>query len=208
MQGELGRLVILDYLLNPNVDRLRDHAAHLPAIERAEARKILAGNRETLHSRLRIALRQAYGVAQFEGGMVDETRILETRDQFHSLQPGLQLVKPTAASLKEAMNGLLSQALEFDYPAHPKFADIQITRKLVEKALDETLAAIRDPDGRKAIDERAVRNQIRPLLESLDLANVGDQFLYPRTTWHDHFERMWIESGRGRHDRRGPSPLD
>ncbi|MDZ4800307.1 MAG: hypothetical protein SGI92_19285 [Bryobacteraceae bacterium] len=196
-QSDLGRLVILDYLLNANVDRLRDHAAHLPAVERAEARKILVQNQESLRDRLRLALRQAYGAAQIEGGVIDETRTLEARDQFQSLQPGLQIVKPVAASLADSMKALVAQALEFEYPSHPKFADLQITRNLVQKALDETMAAVMDQDGRKAIDDRTLRNQIRPLLEGLDVANVGDQFLYPRTTWHDHFERMWIENGRG-----------
>jgi hypothetical protein len=93
-QAEVARLVILDYLLNPNVDRLRDHAAHLPAAERAEARQVLASLQSQLRERVRLALRQAYGIGRSEstskadGGAIEESTALELRDQFQSLARG------------------------------------------------------------------------------------------------------------------------
>ena len=56
------------------------------------------------------------------------------------------------------------------------------------------LAALRDPEGRKATD-RDVRKQIRPLLEPLRLAHVTEQHTVPVRDWLDHFDRKEHEHG-------------
>jgi hypothetical protein len=56
------------------------------------------------------------------------------------------------------------------------------------------LAALRDPEERKATDKEA-RKRIRPILEPLRLAHVTEQFTVPMRDWLDHFDRKEHEHG-------------
>jgi hypothetical protein len=162
MKTELGRFVVLEFLLS-NDDRLRQYSSHLSLADRAEAKTVLLNQRDQLKERLRRALRMAYGVMNPEPGILDEGLSLEKDQQF--------------------------QSLDGQYPAHPKFNkdDMRLTNALVQQAFDKICEALEAPDGRVAID-RDVRKKLRPLLEPLALAQVGEQFLAVKTVWFDRFD--------------------
>ncbi len=191
---ELGRYAILDYLLKG--DKLREYTQHLSAIEREEARAVMDSMKRELEVRLRGAVRSAYGIGKPEAGALDESTSLDPADQFQSLDPELQLQPPAGGNLIESARRLIRQALDYEFPGHPEFSedDVKLGRRYIEMAYNEVLAALRDPENRKAT-EKDVRKQIRPLLEPLRLAHVTEQFTVPMRDWHDHFDRKEHEHG-------------
>jgi hypothetical protein len=185
---ELSRYAVLDYLLKG--EKLREYSQHLSALEREEARAVMDSMKRELEVRLRSAIKSAYGVGKPESGALDEASRLDPADQFLSLERDLQLQSPSAGSLKEAASRLVRQALDYEFPGHPQFNEdeLRLGRKYIETAYTEVLAALRDPEGRKAT-EKEVRKHIRPLLEPLRLAHVTEQHTVPVRDWLDHFDR-------------------
>ena len=57
----------------------------------------------------------------------------------------------------------------------------------MQQAYDKIREALDAPDSRVAID-RDVRRKLRPLLDPLELAHVGEQFLAVKTVWFDRFD--------------------
>jgi hypothetical protein len=188
LKTDLGRFVVLEFLLS-NDDRLRQYSSHLSLADRAEAKTVLANQRDQLKERLRRALRMAYGVMVVEPGILDEGLQLDKEQQFQSLDPSVTVRPPAAADLRSALDNLIEQALDGQYPAHPKFNkdDMKLTNALVQQAFDKICEALEAPDSRVAID-RDVRKKLRPLLDPLELAYVGEQFLAVKTTWSDRFD--------------------
>ena len=188
MKTELGRFVILEFLLS-NDDRLRQYSSNLSLADRAEAKTVLTNQRDQLKERLRRALRMAYGVMIAEQGILDEGLRLEKDQQFQSLDPSVVIRPPAAADLRSALDNLIEQALDGQYPAHPKFNkdDMKLSNALVQQAFSSICEALEAPDSRVAID-RDVRKKLRPLLDPLELAHVGEQFLAVKAVWFDRFD--------------------
>ena len=188
LKTDLGRFVLLEFLLS-NDDRLRQYSSHLSLADRAEAKTVLDNQRDQLKERLRRALRMAYGVMNAETGILDEGLQLDKEQQFQSLDPSVTVRPPAAADLRTALDSLIEQALDGQYPAHPKFSrdDMKLTNALVQQAFDKICEALEAPDSRVAID-RDVRKKLRPLLDPLELAYVGEQFLAVKATWSDRFD--------------------
>jgi hypothetical protein len=188
MKTELGRFVILEFLLS-NDDRLRQYSSNLSLADRAEAKTVLTNQRDQLKERLRRALRMAYGVMIAEQGILDEGLRLEKDQQFQSLDPSVVIRPPAAADLRSALDNLIEQALDGQYPAHPKFNkdDMKLSNALVQQAFASICEALEAPDSRVAID-RDVRKKLRPLLDPLELAHVGEQFLAVKAVWFDRFD--------------------
>ena len=188
IQTQLGRFVVLEHLLS-NDDRLRQYSSHLSLSDRAEAKTELTNHRDQLREQLRRALRMAYGVMNPESGTLDESLQLERDQQFQSLDATIPIRPPAAADLRAALDNLIEQGLDGQYPAHPKFSkdELRLTAGLVQQAFDKIREALESPDGRVAID-RDVRKKLRPLLDPLELAHVGEQFLAVNTVWFDRFD--------------------
>jgi len=191
-RADLGRLAILDYVLKN--DKLKEYSRHLSAMEREQARGILENMRRELEIRSRNALRQAYGASvKIEPGVLDDAHRLEPAQQAQSLDRAFELRPISAPDLKSAMETLFKQALEYELPGHPDFKDDELTLNInvTRRAWAEMEAAIRDPENRKSADKK-VRNEIRPLLEPLDLAHVGEQFVVPIRESTTRFERRIV----------------
>jgi hypothetical protein len=188
VQTELGRYVVLEFLLS-NDDRLRQYSSHLSLADRAEAKTVLTNQHDQLKERLRRALRMAYGVMNPEPGILDEAHRLEKEQQFRCLDDSVTVRPPAAADLRTALDNLIEQGLDGQYPAHPKFNkdEMRLTNALVQQAFDKIREALEAPDSRVAID-RDTRKKLRPLLEPLELAHVGEQFLAVKTVWFDRFD--------------------
>ncbi len=188
LQTQLGRFVLLEHLLS-NDDRLRQYSSHLSQADRAEAKTELTNHRDQLREQLRRALRMAYGVMNPEPGILDETLRLEKDQQFQSLDGTIPIRPPAAADLRAALDNLIEQGLDGQFPAHPKFSkdELRLTAGLVQQAFEKIREALEAPDGRVAID-RDLRKKLRPLLDPLELAHVGEQFLAVKTVWFDRFD--------------------
>src|SRR5690606_32967547 len=77
-KADLGKLVVLDFLLTG--DRLDQYTAHLPQLQRIEAKEVLTGQREQLKAQMVEVLRQAYGVASADPTFVQDD--IDLGDQF------------------------------------------------------------------------------------------------------------------------------
>ncbi|MBZ5659872.1 MAG: phage resistance protein [Acidobacteriia bacterium] len=188
LQTELGRFVVLEFLLS-NDERLRQYSTHLSLADRAEAKTILTNQRDQLRERLRRSLRMAYGVMNPEPGILDEALRLEKDQQFQSLDATIAIRPPAAADLRSALDNLIEQGLDGQYPAHPKFSkdELKLNNRLVEEAYATIRGALEAPDSRVQI-ERELRKKLRPLLDPMELAHVGEQFLAVKTAWFDRFD--------------------
>ncbi len=129
MQGELGKLVILDHLLRG--DDLDQHAQHLSLQDRLAARQILENQFNALEGTLRLALAAAYGIArEAQPGTLDGSH----EPAIRSLDPSFAPQPPVARTLGQALAHLLDQAMTHQYPDHPHF-DKEVKKADCEKVL-------------------------------------------------------------------------
>ena len=111
--------MILDHLLRG--DNLDQYAGHLSLQDRLSARLILENQQSALAGTLRLALNAAYGIAREpQPGMLDAAHEA-AEGHFRSLEPGFTPQVPVGADLKGALEHLLGQALEYQFPGHPHF---------------------------------------------------------------------------------------
>ncbi|QCO67005.1 phage resistance protein [Luteimonas yindakuii] len=186
---DLGRLVILNHVLSG--PRLDEYGAHLQPVERTEARATLKSQRDQLELRVRGALKQAYGIAQGTGNDVHTSHTLD--EHFQSLAGGLRLQPPPGGGFKESVEHLLDQALAHQYPAHPKFEG-EVRRAALKWSLDALREAVDSPNGRADL-ERGRRDEIRRIVQPLNLARCGEAQLSPEDHWRTHFTRKMAAEG-------------
>ena len=189
LQRDLARLVIVSHVLEG--ERLEQYADHLSPQDRPQARGILGDLRSALEQRLRTAIRQAYGVERAAPDTIDASHGIEERLQ--SLSPGFAPQVPVGAQLADALDGLIGQMLDAQYPNHPRF-EAEPRLPALRLVLAETQRAIEMPDGRIEVpsDRRRVMRQIATPLR------LGVQYEAPfvlGTHWKDHLDRA---AGRAR----------
>src|SRR4051794_38875901 len=185
-RAELGKLVILDHLLRG--DNLDQYAGHLSLQDRLSARLILENQQSALASTLRLALNAAYGIAKEpQPGMLDAAH-KTAEGHCRSLAPGLTPQVPVGADLKGALEHLLGQALEYQFPGHPHF-EREVKKSDCEKVLAEVQNAARVEDGRVAV-ERPLRPMIKLVANALGLGHMGEQYFVLEKTWQTHFNKQ------------------
>ena len=181
---QLGRLVILDFLLTG--DRLDQHTAHLPQLQRVEAKDVLTGQRQQLRMHLVEVLRQCYGVTPVEPEWVADD--LPLADQFATLDPTVTVRPPTATSLRDAFLQLLDQLWASVAPAHPEFGEEVIKRELVRTL--ELVAEAAAREDRRVDVPPADRKLLRKVISPLQLGQVGEAHFTLDRHWRDHVHRM------------------
>ena len=124
-----------------------------------------------------------------ESGILDESLRLEKEQQFQSLDGSIPLKPPPVTDLRAALDDLIGQGLDGQFPRHPKFSkdELKLSKGLVEDGYAKIREALEAPDSRVAI-ERDLRKKLRPLLDPMELAQVGEQFLAVKTIWCDRFD--------------------
>ncbi|TVS08255.1 MAG: hypothetical protein EA417_23150 [Gammaproteobacteria bacterium] len=187
--ADLGRLVMLNHVLSGQ--RLEEYGGHLQPAERGEARTILRNQRDQLEKRVSTSLQQAYGIAQGVSNAVDTTHALD--EHFESLYTGLRFQPPPGGSFRESLEHLLGQALAFEFPAHPLF-EAEIRRPVLKRIWAVMEQAVATPDGRIGMD-RAVRDDVRRVVQPLKLGNCGEAHLVLNEHWRGHFERQMARHG-------------
>jgi len=186
---DLGRLVILDYVLTGN--NLNQCGSHLSQIEREQARILLHNQRDQMRQRLCNAMLAAYGVSTIYAEAIDTSHDLG--EHFYALTPTLTLQPPVGASLKEALNHLFGQALAHQFPAHPQFAE-EVRRPALRRLLELVRQASRARDGRVEV-ERPYRDEVRRIAVPLRLGDMGETHFVWRDDWQSHFLRKQAEEG-------------
>jgi hypothetical protein len=191
---ELGKLVILDHLLRG--ETLDQYARHLSLQDRVTARSILESQRNALSSGVKLALEAAYGVREPATGMLEAAHD-EAETRFWSLCPGLTLQPPVGATLADALEHLVGQALAWQFPAHPQFdpgKGKEVRRADLYKVLEVVQEAARDDNGRALVD-KALRPLVRGIANPLRLGSMEETDFVLGTEWRTYFDRQLAATG-------------
>ena len=145
-------LVILEHILTG--ERFVQYANHLSPQDRQAAKSLLENQRSVLQQRVQNHLDAAYGLEALSQGSLDTTHDMDPNEHFASLCPGFTPQPPVAANLAGAMQHLLSQALEHEFPAAPHF-ETEVKSGVLKKVYELVLPATETPDGRVLIEKHA-----------------------------------------------------
>jgi len=187
--NDLGKLVIIDHLLRGDV--LDQYSRGLTIQDRVTARSILESQRSALNAGIRMAIEIAYGIREFQPGVLDATHD-SAEERFYSLTSTFTPQPPVGATLADAMEHILGQALESQFPGHPKFdlgkkTDIKLSQ--LRTVLETIEAAVRDEDGRTLV-EKVSRTLIKQIVTPLDLGTMGETHFVLGSTWKTRFEKQ------------------
>lgn len=191
--ADLGRLVILDELFKG--DRFGECARHLSPNDREQARSLLRNQQAQLQQRVLAGLAVAYGIADQPREMVSAA--LAPGEHLQSLDGMFQPQMPVGADLKAALVALLDRLFSYLYPAHPRF-EVEVRTPLVRRVWTELEQALTEPNGRRHLPERRLRDEVRAVVEPLRLASVGTTHMAPTDSWRTHFSQ---------HHAREPGPM-
>lgn len=187
---DLGTLVKLNYLLTG--ERFADHARHLSAVDRDQARALLTNQRSQLQQRMRACLEVAYGIVGEPADAVVSP--LDGSQHLHSLN-GFKPVLPVGANLKAAFDRLLDQLFSYLYPAHPAF-DTEVRTAVLRKVQPEIQRALAEPEGRVFVADKSVRQLVRSIANPLKLGEMGETHFVLGHHWRTHFaQRHALQGG-------------
>ena len=186
---KLGRFVILDFLLTG--DRYRQYAAHLSPRDQTAARTLLQNQRDMLRQGLLHTLNAAFGLGSAAEEGIDASH--EISQHFQSLWPGFDPRPPAAPNLRTALEDLLFQALESQFPAHPEF-QTEIKTAHLKKVLGVAVEAARTEDGRVPVEQR-FRAMVKSIANPLRLGEMAETHFVLGQQWKNHFNRKAAEAG-------------
>ncbi|MBZ5495689.1 MAG: phage resistance protein [Acidobacteriia bacterium] len=190
---DLGMLVILDHVLAG--ERFLQYANHLSPPDKQAAKSLLENQRSVLRQRVQNHLDAAYGLEAITPGSIDATHELELSERYISLWPGFDPRPPVAAKLCGAMEHLLGQALEHEFPAAPEFG-AEVKPAILKKVCEQALQAAQTADGRFPVD-KVLRPLLRQIANPLLLGEMGidaTHFVLGQH-WRNHFLRKAAETG-------------
>lgn len=185
-QQDLGRLVILDHILQG--DRFDQYAGHLSQVDRTQARALASNQRDSLRVKLRSHLEVAYGIAPEPRDAV--SHVLPPDQHLHSLDPTFSPRPPVGADLGKALQDLLGQMLEHQYPAHPDF-EAEIKPALARTLWATLQQALEAPDRRAHLPDAATRRLVRSVVPALRLGSTGENAVVLGDHWSLHFHQ-WM----------------
>jgi hypothetical protein len=186
---ELGRLVMLDHILAGR--RLDEYGGHLSQLDREQARVLLVNQRDQVRQRVKNALLAAYGVSNLNRDAIDPALDLET--YFYALDPGLKLQPPVGAGFRDALENLFTQALRYQYPAHPDFEG-EVKSAGLRRVLEVVRRASESTDRRVEVD-RSDRDEMRRIAVPLRLGQMGESHFVLGDEWLRDFEQKRAQDG-------------
>ncbi|MFJ6755811.1 phage resistance protein [Streptomyces sp. NPDC091273] len=193
-RGDFERLVVIDKALADEARFDSDFARSLNADDKARAKGMLQSQLAILTERVIQALRQAYGLAQKQEGVVDlsfDTHLVAQQDV-----PELRL--PLGAQLDAAVRELAGKLFAHQYPAHPDL-DPDGTGKPVRPAEVRTVfeyvrKAAEDRDGQVEVDSKDRKTMAR-IAGGLGLGAMREAYYRQSTAWPDHFNNQARRDG-------------
>lgn len=190
---DLGTLLILDHILSG--ERFAGYASHLSPLDQQTARGLLDNRRAQLKQRLRLILEGAYGIVAPQPGTLAQQ--VEPNQQFQALDPGCPLQPPVGVNLRDALDHLLRQALDVQFPKHPDFGqDADIRPATLKRVWTEVQGALQEENWRKRVDQPH-RKIVRQVVWPLDLCEVGEDAIVVKRTWQQHFDKYHGQEGGG-----------
>lgn len=168
-QEDLGKLVLLDYLLTGS--RFDANADHLPLADRGPARQTLETRQRTLRDSLTTALRQAYGV-----NAPDEINVgtdLAGNQIFSPLVDGLTIAPPPTGTLLTGLRHALDVAWTHEFPNHPDLGVEEVSPRRLNDALELVTGTI-EAGGRRQGLGQAEQKLAREVVTPLRLGALND----------------------------------
>src|SRR5208337_1361368 len=192
-QKDLGLLVILEHILTG--ERYTQYSNHLSPQDRQSSKSLLEKQRSVLRQRVQSHLDAAYGLEPLIPGSLDTVHDLEPSERFVSLWPGFEPRPPVAANLAGAMNHLVSQALDHEFPAAPQF-EAEVKSGNLKKVFEVVSQAARSTDGRVPVD-KVLRPLVRSIANPLKLGEMGHDATHfvLGQHWKNHFTKKVAETG-------------
>ncbi|MCK9795949.1 hypothetical protein M1843_19560 [Isoptericola sp. 4D.3] len=168
---DVGKLVQLEYLLTG--DRFDQYSANLPVADREPARRLLTSQRDSLRSQLAALLRQAYGVDSSANNENLGTTLAGTN--FITLAEGFTPTQPSAATLRDAVVGVLGSALTSRYPKHPEIerGTEEVRRTELNAVLDLARRAV-DAGGRLDGVDRSTGTKVRRVVTAYGVGTLRE----------------------------------
>lgn len=190
--ADLGRLVVLDHILQG--ERFDTYAAHLPFVDRVQARALAKNQLDQLRIKLRSQLEVAYGISTEPQDAV--TNRLTADQQFRSLDPTLSPRAPVGADFRTAFEALLGQLFAHQYPAHPEF-DTEIKANVIRKVWPEVQKAVEAPGQRGLVQDASTRKLVRSVVNPSRLGQMGETHLLIEPHWQARFAQSHARDGGG-----------
>lgn len=192
---DVGKLVQLEYLLTG--ERFEQSASRLNPTDRPLARTALDTQRRNLRSRVLEVLSQAYGTSTPSPEHVDTQ--LQASEVFTALTPGVVIAPPVTPTLRGGLESALRQALDVQYPEHPKFdgIDTEVRRADLTAVLDSARSAI-DAGGRLDGIERSRASLLRRIANPLGCGSARETVYalgLDTFAWLNHFTRWKADAG-------------
>ncbi|NLH68357.1 MAG: hypothetical protein GX471_19720 [Candidatus Microthrix parvicella] len=203
LMGQVGDLVRLDHLLpvaGQVSQRFREATSNLSPEAREQARPQLEAQQNAARSRLVKALGQAYGVSTPDPATIDTSHGLA--DHFPSLRSGFAVRPPQGtplmgASLLDAFQNVVTQALAHSYPAAPELEG-DVGPAALRRVLGVCEEAIEAFDGRVPQVPPADRRTMRSIANPLKLGVQSEQaFTLDVGRWDNAFTRKLSERAAG-----------
>ncbi|MFB7608143.1 BREX-2 system ATPase PglY [Streptomyces gardneri] len=193
-RGDFERLVVIDKALADEARFDSDFARSLNADDKARAKGMLQSQLAILTERVIQALRQAYGLAQKQEGVVDLS--FDTHLDAQQDVPELRL--PLGAQLDAAARELAGKLFAHQHPAHPDL-DPDGTGKPVKPAEIRTVfeyvrKAAEDRDGQVEVDSKDRKTMAR-IAGGLGLGAMREAYYRQSTAWLDHFNNQARRDG-------------
>lgn len=194
-QKAIGTLVRLEHILEPN--RFRTFVAHLSEQNQAAARPLLESQRDQLKGQLRVQIEALYGLREPQAQYADPANQLTGADHLQSLCQ-LSPRPPVAANLRDALNGILTQAMEHQFPAAPSFEDeTRFTKTNVAKVLEVIEQALASTEPSVVVTDPAVRKIARQISNPLKLGEMHETRFQLGHHWRNHFaQRQARDAGQ------------
>jgi len=184
----LGRLVRLNHVL-ANDDRFAEATASLSPVTRASAKPQLQAMQSAAQNQVDGALLMAYGVVGADQTVVDASHALA--DHFPCLRAGLTIGAPVAATLRDALDRVVEQALRHTYPGAPDL-DSEVFIADVRKVAALCADAVVEPDGRLVVNDTKDRRLLVRVANPLQLGLQSEQAFTLQSTagrWDNTFTR-------------------
>lgn len=186
---EIGKLVVLDYLLTGA--RFDQYSTSLPVNDREPARRQLANQRDSLRDQIVLALRQAYGIDAATDDHLGE-RVPEG-NTFVTLAPDYDPQRPSAPSFADAVVAVLGGGLDARFPKHPdvdrgndevRRAEFTVVLNLAREAMSK--------GGRIDTVERTTASKVRRVVDAYGVGALSEVTYVldtVRFAWNDDFTR-------------------
>ncbi|MER5891788.1 phage resistance protein [Streptomyces sp. NPDC001876] len=183
---DFQRLVVIDYALADQRRFDTVYARHLNADNRARAKGLLEGQRESLTKTVKAAFKQAYGCADKKSTDVD----VSFNDHFEPLPDIAELRVSIGMSLHAAVRHIVDKLLAHQFPAHPDL-DPENTGTAVRSADVRTvfghIRAATEAGDRQAEIPGKDRAAMRRIGAPLGLGQQKEAYFRLSNRWVDHF---------------------